>query len=553
MFAPRLNRGYHESRSLLTAAAVQVEEEAIMTGEPAMGPRKHGLEALGIDRGAETHWNLPTPVLYEHAVRRGEGLVAHLGPLVVDTGSHTGRSPNDKFFVDEPSSRDNLWWGPFNKPISEAHFDHAWDRMRSYLADKELFVQDCYGGADPRFRLPVRIVAEYAWHGLFMRNMLIRELDEVVLHDFQPEFTVIAAPGFRADPATEGTRSETCILIDLARKLVLIGGTEYAGEMKKSVFSILNYLLPRRGVLGMHCSANYGEDRDDVALFFGLSGTGKTTLSTSPDRTLIGDDEHGWSDDGVFNFEGGCYAKVIRISADTEPEIHETTRRFGTVLENVVVDPVTRRLNLDSDAKTVNTRAAYPITHIPNADSWGVAGHPRNIFFLTYDAFGVLPPIARLTAEQAMYHFVTGYTSKVAGTEQGVDEPRAAFSPCFAGPFLPLHPSDYARLLGEKIDRHGVRCWLVNTGIAGGPYGIGRRIAMPVTRSLVTAALAGRLDGAPTREDRAFHISRLASCPGLDSSVLDPRASWADPEAYDRAAVELAAKFEENHHNYETA
>ncbi len=524
-----------------------------MTGEPSGAPRAYGLEALGIDRKAVTFWNLPAPILYEHAVRREEGLIAHLGPLVVDTGRHTGRSPDDKFTVDEPSSRDRIWWGSFNHPISEAHFDGVWARMREFLAIRELYVQDCYGGADPRFRLSVRIVSQYAWHSLFMRNMLIREHDERALHDFRPEFTIIDAPDFKADPATDGTRSGTCILIHLAKKLVLIGGTQYAGEMKKSVFSILNYLLPLRGVLGMHCSANYGADRGDVALFFGLSGTGKTTLSTSPDRTLIGDDEHGWSDEGVFNFEGGCYAKAIRIREETEPEIYATTRRFGTLLENVVIDPTTRRLDLDSAARTENTRASYPITHVPNADPAGVGGHPRNIFFLTYDAFGVLPPIARLTAEQAMFHFLAGYTSKVAGTEQGVTEPQVVFSPCFGGPFLPLHPKDYAKLLGEKIDRHDVRCWLVNTGITGGPYGVGRRIAMPVTRSLVNAALGGKLDDVPTREDRAFHISRLASCPGLEGSVLDPRASWADPEAYDRKAVELAAKFEENHDKYEKA
>jgi phosphoenolpyruvate carboxykinase (ATP) len=532
--------------SSVPTAPGDIECEGIMTGKSAAAPKAHGLETLGIDRRAETYWNLPTPVLYEHAIRRGEGLVAHLGPLVVDTGDRTGRSPDDRFIVDEPSSRDRIWWGPFNRPMSEAHFDHAWARMRSYLVDRDLYVQDCYGGADPRFRLPVRVVSEHAWHSLFMRNMLIREFDAEALHDFRPEFTVVAAPGFRADPATDGTRSGTCILINLAKRLVLIGGTEYAGEMKKSVFSILNYLLPLRGVLGMHCSANYGESRDDVALFFGLSGTGKTTLSNTPGRTLIGDDEHGWSDEGVFNFEGGCYAKAIRLRKESEPEIYGATRRFGTLLENVVIDRDTRRLDMDSAAKTENTRAAYPITHIANADPWGVGGHPRNIFFLTYDAFGVLPPIARLSAEQAMYHYLTGYTSKVAGTEQGVDEPVAVFSPCFGGPFLPLHPEDYARLLGEKMDRHGVRCWLVNTGIAGGPYGIGRRIAMPVTRALVAAALSGGLDDAPTREDRAFRVGRLDSCPGVDPEVLDPRASWSDKDAYDRAADDLAARFEEN-------
>ncbi|AMV38926.1 phosphoenolpyruvate carboxykinase (ATP) [Planctomyces sp. SH-PL62] len=509
--------------------------------------KTHGLDELGIAREAPTHWNPPAPVLYEHAVRRGEGLIAEGGPLAVDTGVHTGRSPHDKFLVDEPCSRDRIWWGEYNQPMSEAAFDRIWERQRAYLADKELFVQDCYGGADPRFRLPVRIVTQYAWHSLFVRDLLIRESDEAALRDFRPEFTIVDTPDFEADPATDGTPSGTFILINLARKLVLIGGTEYAGEIKKSVFSILNYLLPLRGVLGMHCSANYGEDRDDVALFFGLSGTGKTTLSTSPDRTLIGDDEHGWGDDGVFNFEGGCYAKAIRVREETEPEIFATTRRFGTILENVVIDPKTRRLDLDSAALTENTRAGYPITHLPRADTRGVAGHPRQIFFLTYDAFGVLPPIAKLTAEQAMFHYLAGYTSKVAGTETGVTEPQLVFSPCFGGPFLPLRPREYAELLGRKIDRHEVRCWLVNTGINGGPYGIGKRIAMPVTRSLIQAALSGELDDVPARTDDSFHISRLASCPGLAAEVLDPRASWSDPEAYDRKAAELAARFRENH------
>ncbi|WP_337176536.1 phosphoenolpyruvate carboxykinase (ATP) [Paludisphaera sp.] len=523
-----------------------------MSGESTTS-KARGLEMLGIDRRAGTYWNLPTPILYEHAIRRGEGIVAHLGPLVVATGQHTGRSPNDRFVVEEPSSRDDIWWGPFNRPISEAHFEHAWGRMRSFLADRDLYVQDCYGGADPRFRLPVRVVTEYAWHSLFARNMLIREFDEEALSAFRPEFTVIAAPNFRADPASDGTRSGTCILINLARRLVLIGGTEYAGEVKKSIFSILNYLLPPRGVLSMHCSANYGDDRDDVALFFGLSGTGKTTLSTTPGRTLIGDDEHGWGDDGVFNFEGGCYAKAIRLRKESEPEIHEATRRFGTVLENVAIDPVGRRLDLDSAAKTENTRASYPITHIPSADPWGVGGHPRHIFFLTYDAFGVLPPIARLSAEQAMFHYLTGYTSKVAGTEVGISEPVVTFSPCFGGPFLPRRPREYARLLGEKMERHDVRCWLINTGINGGPHGVGRRIPLSITRALVDAVLEGRLDDATTREDRAFRLGRLESCPGVAPETLDPRASWGDPAAYDRAAADLTARFEENQRQFTPA
>ena len=533
--------------------ALQRRLGGTMSDIPTKAARMWGLDRLGLERKAPTHWNPRTPVLYEHAIRRGEGLIAHDGPLVVETGKYTGRAPKSRFVVDEPSSRDLIWWGETNQSISEAAFDRVWERQRAYAADKELFVQDCYGGADARYRLRVRVVTEHAWGSLFMRNMLIREFDEATLRGFEPEFTLIDTPGLELDPRADDGAPGAFILIHFARKLVLIGGTRYAGEMKKSVFSILNFLLPQRGVLGMHCSANYGRDRDDVALFFGLSGTGKTTLSASPDRALIGDDEHGWSDNGVFNFEGGCYAKVIRIRRETEPEIYDTTRRFGTVLENVVIDPATRRLDLDSARLTENTRAAYPITHIPNADPEGVAGHPRNIFLLTYDAFGVLPPIARLSAEQAMHHYLAGYTSKVAGTELGVSEPRAVFSACFGAPFLPLHPSVYARLLGEKIDKHKVRCWLVNTGIAGGPYGVGKRIAMPITRALVNAALEGRLDDVPTKRHAAFHLNALESCPGLDPKILDPRASWDDPEAYDRKAAELAALFDENHRRFESS
>jgi phosphoenolpyruvate carboxykinase (ATP) len=414
-----------------------------------------------------------------------------------------------------------------------------------------VYVQDCYAGADARFRLPIRIITEYAWHSMFSRNLLIRELDTNVLRNFQPEFTIIDTPRVTADPEIHGTNSESFILVHFGRKLVLIGGTSYAGEIKKSVFTILNYLLPLQQVLSMHCSANYGRDRNDVALFFGLSGTGKTTLSTAPDRRLIGDDEHGWSDSGVFNFEGGCYAKVIGIRAETEPEIYETTRKFGTVLENVSIDPATRRLDLDDGSLTENTRAAYPITHIPGADPRGVAGHPRHIFFLTYDAFGVLPPISRLTPEQAMYHFVSGYTSKVAGTEKGVTEPQVVFSPCFGGPFLPLHPRVYAKLLGEKIHTHEARCWLVNTGITGGTYGVGHRIAMKTTRALISAALEGRLDNVTTRVDPIFHLSALQACPEIPADVLDPRSSWSDPAAYDKKAAELGQRFATNHAQFQ--
>lgn len=527
-----------------------MEARGDMSDTPKEKAKTWGLDHLGLERGAAAHWNLRSPALYEHAIRRNEGLLAQHGPIVVETGQYTGRSPKARFIVDEPSSRDRIWWGETNQPISEAVFDRVWESQRAYMANKELFVQDCYGGADPRYRLRVRVITEYAWASLFMRNMLIRELDEETLRDFKPEFTVIDTPGLEADLKGDGSAPGPFILLNFARGMVLIGGTRYAGEMKKSVFSTLNYLLPQQDVLGMHCSANYGRDRDDVALFFGLSGTGKTTLSASPDRTLIGDDEHGWSDDGVFNFEGGCYAKVIRLDQKTEPEIHATTRRFGTVLENVDIDPETRQLDLDSARLTENTRASYPITHIPNADPEGVAGHPRNVFFLTYDAFGVLPPIARLTADQAMHHFLAGYTSKVAGTELGVSEPRAVFSACFGAPFMPLPPTVYAKLLGEKIDQHKVRCWLVNTGINGGPYGVGRRIALPITRALINAALEGRLDHVPTKRHQAFHLSALESCPDVDAKILEPRASWDDPEAYDRKAAELAKLFDENHQRF---
>jgi len=516
------------------------------------GPgRVWGLEVVGIAQTDQTHWNLPSSTLHEHVIRRHEGMVAHLGPIVVRTGQHTGRSPNDKFIVDEPGSRGNVWWGKINRPFDEVHFDSILARQCSYLGDKEVFVQDCYAGAAPRYRLPIRVVTEYAWHSLFARDMFIRELDPDALRVFQPEFTIIDTPRLTAQPEFDGTNSESFILVHFGRKLVLIGGTSYAGEIKKSVFTILNYLLPLRQVLSMHCSANYGRDRSDVALFFGLSGTGKTTLSTSPDRRLIGDDEHGWSDDGVFNFEGGCYAKVIGLNAESEPEIFETTRKFGTVLENVAINPATRRLDLDDASLTENTRAAYPITHIPGADPAGVGGHPRHIFFLTYDAFGVLPPIARLSAEQAIYHFVSGYTSKVAGTEKGVTEPQVTFSPCFGGPFLPLHPKLYARLLGEKIQKHQARCWLVNTGITGGPYGVGHRMAIKLTRGLIAAALEGKLDQVPTRPDPVFRLGALESCPGIPDNLLNPRASWSDPDAYDTKAAELSERFAVNEKQFD--
>ncbi len=514
--------------------------------------RNFGLEEQGIHNVANVFWNLPTAILHEQIVRRREGMVAHLGPIVVRTGTHTGRSPNDKFIVEEPASKDVIWWGQVNRPFPEAAFDRLYQRQLAYLQDKDLFVQDCYVGADPTYRVKLRVCTEQAWESLFSRIMFIREFDTSKLQDFQPDFTILCTPRFHAVPEIDGTRSDAFIIVNFKRRIVIIGGTNYAGEIKKSGFTIMNYLLPHRQVLSMHCSANYGQDKNDVALFFGLSGTGKTTLSTSEDRTLIGDDEHGWSDQGIFNFEGGCYAKVIGITPETEPDIYETTRKFGTILENVSVNPDNRRLDLDDASLTENTRAAYPITHIPNADPSGIAGHPRNIIFLTYDAFGVLPPVARLTEEQAEYHFLLGYTSKVAGTEAGVTKPTAVFSTCFGAPFMPLQPSVYAKLLKEKIQRHQVNCWLINTGLTGGPHGVGKRMPIHLTRQIVSAVLQGELAETPTRPLDMFHASVPTSCPGLPAEVLDPRQSWKDPAQYDLKAQELAALFEENARQYKT-
>jgi len=516
-----------------------------MTHEGSSAGR-HGLDRHGIEGAGTVFWNLPAPRLYEEAVRRGEAEIVRFGPLAAETGQHTGRSPNDKFIVREPSSEGDVWWGTVNRPIGRESWDRLLAKVRDHYRGRDLFVFDGYAGADPRYRLPVRVVTERAWHNLFARNMFIVERDPAKLRDFEPGFTVLSAPGLTADPATDGTRSGTFILLDLGERTVLIGGTEYAGEIKKSIFSVMNYLLPRQGVMSMHCSANYGASRDDVALFFGLSGTGKTTLSADPERTLIGDDEHGWSDEGVFNVEGGCYAKVIELDPEGEPEIWRTTRTFGTILENVVYDPATRELDLDSDAKTENTRASYPITHLDHADPDGLGGHPSNVVFLTADAFGVLPPISRLTEEQAMYHFLSGYTAKVAGTERGVTEPTATFSACFGAPFMPLHPGVYAELLGERIRRHGARVWLVNTGWTGGPYGTGERIELRYTRRMIAAALHGELDGVETGEDPVFGLAVPRRIEGVPDGLLVPRGTWDDPEAYDAKASSLAEMFASN-------
>ncbi len=517
----------------------------------AQGQQAAGLEAHGIHNVARVYWNLSVPALYEEAVRRREALISVNGPLVCRTGQHTGRSPNDKFIVREPSSEDRVWWSKVNRPIDAGRFETLHQRMLSYMEGKEIFVQDSYAGADPRYRLPVRIITEQAWHSLFARHMFI-DIPGAEGHPAHaaPEFTVIDMPGVHADPRLHGTNSEVFILLNLAKKLVLIGGTSYAGEIKKSIFTVMNYLLPLRDVLSMHCSANVGPG-GDVALFFGLSGTGKTTLSSDPERSLIGDDEHGWSEDGVFNIEGGCYAKMIRLSAEAEPQIYETTKRFGTVLENVHMDTDTRRLNLDDDALTENTRGAYPLDFIANSVPEGQAGHPRNIVMLTADAFGVLPPIARLTPAGAMYHFLSGYTAKVAGTEKGVTEPKATFSTCFGAPFMVLHPTVYATFLGERIARHESRVWLVNTGWTGGPYGVGSRMKIAHTRAMIKAALAGDLDSVSYQTDRIFNIDVPQSCPGVPASVLNPRNTWKHAGDYDAQAHKLARMFADNFKMFE--
>src|SRR3954464_14651181 len=509
--------------------------------------RARGLDREGI-RSDRVRWNLSTAALYEEAVRRQEGLIAAAGPLSCRTGQHTGRSPNDKFVVRDAATEREIDWGKVNRPMDPAQFDTLHADLLGSLAGRELFVQDVYAGADPTYRLPVRVITEYAWHSLFCRNLFID--DPQAAEDASPQFTIIDSPSFKADPARHGSNSDVVIAVNFGKRLVLIGGTSYAGEMKKSVFSILNYLLPLRGVLSMHCSANVGV-AGDVALFFGLSGTGKTTLSSDPERRLIGDDEHGWSDAGVFNFEGGCYAKVIKLSAEAEPQIYATTRRFGTVLENVVMDAQTRALNLDDASLTENTRACYPLDFIDNAELSGLGGHPKNGIMLTADAYGALPPIARLTPEAAMYHFLSGYTAKVAGTEKGVTEPKATFSTCFGAPFLPLNPNIYAKMLGEKIAKHGSRVWLVNTGWTGGPYGVGSRMKIAYTRAMITAALTGQLDSVEYVKHPIFNVDVPKSVPAVPDTVPAPRSTWPDGAKYDEQAKKLAAMFVENFKTFE--
>ncbi len=508
---------------------------------------RHGLDAMGIGTGADILWNLETAQLVEQAVSCGEGKLAKDGPLVVTTGKHTGRSAKDKFIVRDATTEDSVWWGKVNKAMSPAHFAALKaDFLTEVAARDTLFVQDLYGGSQPEHRVKVRIINELAWHNLFIRTMLVRPA-AAELAGFQPEYTIIDLPSFRADPERHGTRSETVIAVSFTEKLILIGGTAYAGEMKKSVFGLLNYLLPVDGIMPMHCSANIGPE-GDTAVFFGLSGTGKTTLSADASRTLIGDDEHGWSDTAVFNFEGGCYAKMINLSAEAEPEIFATTKRFGTVLENVVMDPDSRTLDLADNSLAENSRGAYPIDFIPNTSERNLGPVPRNIIFLTADAFGVMPPIAKLTPDQAMYHFLSGYTAKVAGTEIGVTEPEATFSTCFGAAFMPRHPAVYGNLLKERIAAGKVDCWLVNTGWSGGRAtdpGI-KRMPIRVTRALLNAALDGSLAQAEFRKDPNFGFMVPVAVNGVDSAILDPRATWSNKADYDATAGHLVDQFVEN-------
>jgi phosphoenolpyruvate carboxykinase (ATP) len=504
-----------------------------------------GLGAQGLTPSGTVRWNLEAPELVQAAIRRNEGELAYMGPFVAVTTPHTGRSPNDKFVVREPSTEQDVDWGKVNQPISEAHFEALLADVRAYLdARDELFVEDLYCGADPAYRLSCRYVTPNAWHANFVRNMFIRP-DVAELAAFAPNFSVLHAPEYQADPARHGTRSGTFIVLNLAKRMILIGGTRYAGELKKAMFTVMNYMLPKQGVLSMHCSANVGP-AGDTALFFGLSGTGKTTLSADPERGLIGDDEHGWSDNGTFNFEGGCYAKVINLSREQEPDIHATTEMFGTILENVVLEPGTRKVDFSSQAITENTRASYPLHYIRNHVPSGRGGHPKHVVFLTADAFGVLPPIAKLTKEQAMYYFLSGYTAKVAGTERGVTEPQATFSACFGAVFLVWHPTKYAEMLGELLARHGSQVWLVNTGWSGGPYGVGARMKLSYTRAMVRAALAGKLDKAQVTPDPIFGLPIPGAIEGVPTEILQPRNTWQDGAAYDAEAKKLAAMFEEN-------
>ena len=503
------------------------------------------LERQGVRPAGDVHWNLIAPELVKHAMRRGEGELAEMGPFVAVTAPHTGRSPNDKFVVREPTTEADVDWGKVNHPMSPEHFDRLLADVQAYLGKpSELFIQDLYCGADPSLRLSVRYVSPNAWHSMFVRNMFIRP-QPAELAGFDPNFSVLHAPEFEASPDKHGTRTSTFIVLNLAKRMVLIGGTRYAGELKKAMFTVMNYMLPKQNVLSMHCSANTGKG-GDTALFFGLSGTGKTTLSADPERSLIGDDEHGWSEEGIFNFEGGCYAKAINLSKESEPDIYQTTQMFGTILENVVLDPITKAVKFEDQSITENTRASYPLHYIRNHVPNGRGGHPQNIIFLTADAFGVLPPMSRLSPEQAMYYFLSGYTAKVAGTERGVTEPQATFSACFGAVFLVWHPTKYAQLLGTLLRRHKARVWLVNTGWSGGAYGTGKRMKLSYTRAMVRAALSGALDDVQMETDPIFGLQIPTKVPDVPDGILRQRDSWSDGAAYDAQASKLAGMFQKN-------
>ncbi|MBR83012.1 MAG: phosphoenolpyruvate carboxykinase (ATP) [Magnetovibrio sp.] len=512
-------------------------------------PSRFGLDIHGLNNVERAHWNLGTPELFERALQRAEGQLTKHGAFIALTGEHTGRSPNDRFVVDEPTTRDDIWWGDVNKPISVKHFNQLHEKMLSYLNGCEVFIHNCYAGADMANRIKVRVITENAWHNLFARNMFIQpSADE--LDVFEPDFTVLQAPSVTADPAVDGTTSPTFILVNLAERIILVGGSAYAGEIKKSIFSIMNYLMPPREILPMHCSANIGREGDS-AIFFGLSGTGKTTLSADSSRILIGDDEHGWGANGLFNFEGGCYAKTINLTHESEPEIYDLCHTFGSIIENVMMDLNTRELDFFDSTYSENGRVSYDISKVPNASTTGQGGHPKNIIMLTCDAFGVLPPISQLTPDQAMYHFLSGYTAKVAGTERGLKEPAATFSTCFGAPFMPRHPTVYANLLGNKMAEHDAKCWLVNTGWSGGGYGVGERMKIAYTRAMVNAALNGSLGEVEIFQDPNFGVLVPQTCPDVPTEVLNPRNTWSDGSAYDSQARNLTQRFEGNFKQFE--
>lgn len=512
--------------------------------------KKTDLHDLGI-KVKEAHWNLSQAELIEEAIKNREGHLADTGALTVDTGKFTGRAPKDKFVVEDEITKDTVWWGNVNQPISPENFDRIYNKMIGYLEERKVYVRDMYAGADKTHRLRVRFINTFAWHNLFTYNMFLQP-ESYKLEAFEPNFTVIDCPGFSADPEHDGVRQENFALVNFSKRMILIGGTEYSGEMKKGIFSVLNYILPKdQGVLSMHCSANMGIEEHDTAIFFGLSGTGKTTLSADPNRLLIGDDEHGWTEKNVFNFEGGCYAKVIDLSEEKEPDIWNAIK-YGAIVENTRFHPGSRQINYEDSSVTENTRVSYPINHIRNAIQPSIGGIPRNIFFLTCDAFGVIPPIQRLNKAQAMYHFISGYTSKVAGTEAGVTEPEPVFSACFGAPFLPLHPTKYAEMLGEKMEKHEVNIWLINTGWTGGAYGVGSRISLKYTRAMITAALSGVLDNVGYRTHSIFGAEMPLTCPNVPSEILSPRETWKNDEAFYKQANDLARRFNKNFEKFES-